>query len=160
MLHSALLPNHGRRGYSHIFRNLRYIVIDELHTYRGAFGAHFANLMRRLLRVCRHYGSTPRFLGSSATIANAREHAETLCHSPFSLIDRDGSPSAGKRVHFWMPPLSDKDLRRPVTTELALLVPHLITGRHRTIAFCRSRKETEIVLKESRDQLKDVAGHD
>ena len=160
MLHSALLPNHGRRGYSHIFRNLRYIVIDELHTYRGAFGAHFANLMRRLLRVCRHYGSEPRFLCSSATIANAREHAETLCHHPFTLIDRDGSPSAGKRVHFWMPPLSDKDLRRPVTSELALLVPHLITERHRTIVFCRSRKETEIVLKESRDRLRDVAGHD
>lgn len=160
MLHSALLPNHGRRGYSHIFRNLRYIVIDELHTYRGAFGAHFANLMRRLLRVCRHYGSAPRFLCSSATIANAREHAEALCDRPFCLIDRDGSPSAGKRIHFWMPPLSDKDLRRPVTTELALLVPHLVTGRHRTIAFCRSRKETEIVLKESRDRLRDVAGHD
>ena len=160
MLHSALLPNHGRRGYSHIFRNLRYIVIDELHTYRGAFGAHFANLMRRLLRACRHYGSEPRFLCSSATIANAREHAETLCHRPFTLIDRDGSPSAGKRIHFWMPPLSDKDLRRPVTSELALLLPHLITERYRTIAFCRSRKETEIVLKESRDRLRDVAGHD
>ena len=160
MLHSALLPNHGRRGYSHIFRNLRYIVIDELHTYRGAFGAHFANLMRRLLRVCRHYGSDPRFLCSSATIANAREHAEALCDRPFCLIDRDGSPSAGKRIHFWMPPLTDKDLRRPVTSELALLVPHLVTGRHRTIAFCRSRKETEIVLKESRDRLRDVAGHD
>lgn len=160
MLHSALLPNHGRRGYSHIFRNLRYVVIDELHTYRGAFGAHFANLMRRLLRICRHYGSEPRFLCSSATIANAREHAEALCHRPFTLIDRDGSPSAGKRIHFWMPPLSDKELRRPVTSELALLVPHLVTARHRTIAFCRSRKETEIVLKESRDQLRDVAGHD
>lgn len=160
MLHSALLPNHGRRGYSHIFRNVRYIVIDELHSYRGAFGAHFANLMRRLLRICRHYGSEPRFLCSSATIANAREHAELLCHRRFTLVDRDGSPSAGKVIHFWQPPLTDKDLRRPVTTELALLVPHLVAARHRTIAFCRSRKETEIVLKESRDRLRDVAGHD
>lgn len=160
MLHSALLPNHGRRGYSHLFRNVRYIVIDELHSYRGAFGAHFANLMRRILRICRHYGSEPRFLCSSATIANAREHAETLCHRPFTLISRDGSPSAGKRVHFWQPPLGDKDLRRPITSELALLIPHLVTARHRTIAFCRSRKETEIVLKESRDRLRDVAGHD
>jgi DEAD/DEAH box helicase domain-containing protein len=160
MLHSALLPNHGRRGYSHLFRNVRYIVIDELHSYRGAFGAHFANLMRRILRICRHYGSEPQFLCSSATIANAREHAETLCHRPFTLVSRDGSPSAGKRVHFWQPPLGDKDLRRPVTSELALLVPHLVTARHRTIAFCRSRKETEIVLKESRDRLRDVAGHD
>jgi len=112
------------------------------------------------LRVCAHYGSTPRFLCSSATIANAREHAETLCHRPFQLIDRDGSPSAGKVVHFWQPPLGDDDTRRPVTAELAGLLPHLITARHRTIAFCRSRKETEIVLKESRDRLRDVAGHD
>ena len=160
MLHSALLPNHGRRGYAHLFRNVRYVVVDELHSYRGAFGAHLSNLVRRLLRVCRHHGSEPRFLCSSATIANAREHAETLCHRPFRLIDRDGSPSAGKVVHFWQPPLGEDDLRRPVTTELAQLVPHLVQQRHRTIAFCRSRKETEIVLKEARDRLRDVAGHD
>ena len=160
MLHSALLPSHGRRGFAHLVRNVRYIVIDELHSYRGAFGAHFANVMRRLLRVCAHHGSTPRFLCSSATIANAREHAEALCHRPFRLIDRDGSPSAGKVVHFWQPPLTERDTRRPVTAELATLLPHLIAARHRTIAFCRSRKETEIVLKESRDKLRDVAGHD
>lgn len=160
MLHSALLPNHGRRGYAHLFRNVRYVVIDELHSYRGAFGAHLANLLRRLLRVCRHYGSQPQFMCTSATIANAREHAEALCHRPFRLIDRDGSPSAGKVVHFWQPPVGDKDLRRPITTELAQLVPHLVEKRHRIIAFCRSRKELEIVLKESRDRLRDVAGHD
>jgi DEAD/DEAH box helicase domain-containing protein len=160
MLHSALLPSHGRRGFAHIFRNVRYVVIDELHAYRGAFGAHFANLMRRLLRVCAHHGSRPQFLCSSATIANAREHAEALCHQPFRLIDRDGSPSAGKVVHFWQPPMTERDTRQPVTAELATLLPHLITARHRTIAFCRSRKETEIVLKESRDRLRDVAGHD
>ncbi len=160
MLHSALLPNHGRSGYAHLFRNVRYVVIDELHSYRGAFGAHLANLLRRLLRVCRHYGSDPRFLCSSATIANAREHAEALCHRPFRLVDNDGSPSAGKVVHFWQPPLGDSDLRRPITAELSQLVPYLIEQRHRTIAFCRSRKETEIVLKESRDRLRNVAGHD
>jgi DEAD/DEAH box helicase domain-containing protein len=160
MLHSALLPNHGRRGYAHLFRNVRYVVVDELHSYRGAFGAHLSNLLRRLLRVCKHYGSEPRFLCSSATIANAREHAEAICHRPFRLIDRDGSPSAGKVIHFWQPPVGDNDLRRPVTTELAQLVPHLVEQRLRTIAFCRSRKETEIVLKESRDRLRDVAGHD
>ncbi|MSP59490.1 MAG: DEAD/DEAH box helicase [Myxococcales bacterium] len=163
MLHAAMLPNHGRQGFAHIFRNVRTIVLDELHTYRGAFGAHFANLMRRLHRVCSHYGSAPQILASSATIANAREHAETLCHRPFTLIDRDGSPSAGKVVHFWQPPAitsEGRDMRKPVTEEMALLVPHLIETRHRTIAFCRSRKETEIVLKESRDRLRDVAGHD
>ncbi|MCE9579423.1 MAG: DEAD/DEAH box helicase [Deltaproteobacteria bacterium] len=160
MLHSALLPNHGRRGFAHLFRNVRYIVIDELHSYRGAFGAHFANLMRRLLRICAHHGSAPQFLCSSATIANAREHAEALCHRDFALVERDGSPSAGKVVHFWQPPLAANDTRLPVTAELATLLPHLIGARHRTIAFCKSRKETEIVLKESRDKLRDVAGHD
>jgi DEAD/DEAH box helicase domain-containing protein len=160
MLHSALLPNHGRRGFAHLFRNVRYIVIDELHSYRGAFGAHVANLMRRLLRVCAHHGSRPQFLCSSATIANARTHAETLCHRPFRLVERDGSPSAGKTVHFWQPPLVARGMRRPVTAELAELLPHLVVAGHRTIAFCRSRKETEIVLKESRDRLRDVAGHD
>ncbi len=160
MLHSALLPNHGRRGFAHLFRNVRYIVIDELHSYRGAFGAHVSNLMRRLLRVCAHHGSRPQFLCSSATIANARTHAETLCHRPFRLVERDGSPSAGKTVHFWQPPLAERGTRRPVTAELAELLPHLVVAGHRTIAFCRSRKETEIVLKESRDRLRDVAGHD
>ena len=160
MLNSALIPNHGRQGYSHIFRNLRYVVIDELHAWRGAGGAHVANLMRRFWRLCKHYGSTPQVLASSATIANAREHAETVVQRPFRLIDQDGSPSGGKIVYFWQPPLQGNDQRKPVTSEMALLVPWLIEKRHRTIAFCRSRKETEIVLKESRDRLHDVAGHD
>lgn len=161
MLNSAMIPAHGRQGYSHLFRNVRYVVIDEMHTYRGAFGAHFANLMRRFLRLCRHYGSNPRFLGSSATIANPRQLAETLCHRPFKLVDQDGSPSAGKRVHFWMPPLMDDDMRRSVGAEMASLLPHLIENRCKTIAFCRGRKETEIVLKEVRDRLSRVhGGHD
>ncbi len=160
MLNTALLPSHGKQGFSHIFRNVRFLVVDELHSYRGAFGAHFANLMRRLLRICSHYGSRPQFLCSSATIANAREHAETLCQRPFTLIDDDGSPSAGKIVHFWQPPLRRNDQRLMVTTEMGVLLPYLIGKRVRTIAFCRSRKETEIVLKESRDRLRDVAGHD
>lgn len=160
MLNSALLPSHGRQGYSHLFRNVRFVVADELHTYRGAFGAHFANLVRRLLRICKHHGSRPQFLCSSATIANAREHAETLFDRPFRLVDRDGSPSGGKRIWFWQPPVQGDDTRRPVASELTALVPHLVTRRHRTIAFCRSRKETEIVLKQSRERLGDVAGHD
>ena len=161
MLNSAFIPNHGRRGFSHIFRNLRYLVVDELHTYRGAFGAHFANLMRRLRRICRHYGSDPRMLCSSATIANPRELAETLLGRPFTLIDEDGSPSAGKVIHFWQPPLLDNGMRRGVVQEMAGLVPLLVGRRHRFIAFCRSRKETEVVLKESRDALSHVdGGHD
>lgn len=156
MLNAGLIPAHGRQGMNHLFRNVRYVVIDELHTYRGAFGAHFANLMRRFLRLCKHYGSRPRFLASSATIANPAELAETLCHRPFKLVERDGSPSGGKTIHFWLPPLLDDDVRRSVVSEMAQLVPHLIEKRHKTIAFTRSRKETEIILKESRDQLAHV----
>ena len=158
MLNAALLPSHGRQGFSHIFRNVRFVVIDELHSYRGAFGSHLANLLRRLHRVLDHYGSRPQFLCSSATIANAKEHAETICSRPFRLIDRDGSPAAGKTIHFWQPPLTKNDVRRAVTGEMGQLLPYLIENRRRTIAFCRSRKETEIVLKESRDHLSHVAG--
>ena len=161
MLNAGLIPAHGRQGMNHLFRNVRYVVIDELHTYRGAFGAHFSNLMRRFLRLCKHYGSRPRFLASSATIANPAELAEALCHRPFSLVERDGSPSGGKTVHFWLPPLLDDDVRRSVVSEMAQLVPYLIEKKHKTIAFTRSRKETEIVLKESRDKLAHVHGdHD
>ncbi|MDY0059051.1 MAG: DEAD/DEAH box helicase [Myxococcota bacterium] len=161
MLNSGFLPNHGRRGFSHIFRNVRHLVLDELHTYRGAFGAHFANLLRRLRRVCDHYGSAPRILASSATIANPAELAETLCGVPCSLIEEDGSPAAGKTVHFWLPPETKNGLRRGVVQEMAGLLPRLVAQRQRFIAFCRSRKETEIVLKESRDALGAVdGGHD
>ena len=169
MLNAGLLPAHGRQGYAHIFRNVRWIVIDEMHVYRGAFGAHFSNLARRLLRVCRHYGSDPQFLCSSATIANPQQLAERLCHKPFTLIDDDGSPSAGKKVHFWLPPViedttpnnptrSGGDARRGIGAEMASFIPHLIKQRCKTIAFCRSRKETEVVLKECRDRLARVDG--
>ncbi|MCA8924760.1 MAG: DEAD/DEAH box helicase [Planctomycetes bacterium] len=161
MLNAGLLPAHGRPGYAQIFRHVRYVVIDELHVYRGAFGAHLSNLMRRLLRVCAHYGSRPQFLASSATIANPRELAEKLCHRPFSLIDQDGSPAGGKTVYFWQPPLNENDTRRAASKELTDLLPQVLRQRHKTIAFCRSRKETEIVLKEARDHLQQVDGrHD
>jgi DEAD/DEAH box helicase domain-containing protein len=161
MLNAGWLPHHGRKGFTHIFRNVRYIVIDEMHVYRGAFGSHFANLMRRLVRLCRFYGSAPQFLCSSATLANARELAELLCDQPFTHVDRDGSPSAAKTIHFWQPPIVANDFRRGVVAEMATLLPELVTSRQRTIAFCRSRKETEVVLKETRDRLRSVAGgHD
>ena len=161
MLNAGLVPAHGRPGYSHLFRNVRYVVIDEMHVYRGAFGAHFSNLMRRLLRVCRHYGSEPQFLCSSATIANPQELAEKLCHRRFSLVDDDGSPTPGKVIHFWQPPKEEDQSRRSVDKELAQVLPELVRQRKKTIAFCRGRKQTEIVLKEARDHLKRVdGGHD
>ena len=161
MLNAGWLPNHGKRGFAHLFRNVRYLVVDEMHVYRGAFGSHFANLMRRLQRICRHYGSDPQVLAASATIANPQGLAETLCDRPFSVIDQDGSPSEGKTVYFWQPPLLGTDFRRGVVREMADLLPQLIRQRIKTIAFCRSRKNTEVVLKEARDGLADVdGGHD
>jgi len=161
MLNAGLLPAHGRPGYAHLFRNVRYVVLDEMHVYRGAFGAHVSNLLRRLLRLCRHYGSEPRFLASSATIANPGELAERLCHRPFAVVDDDGSPTAGKVIHFWQPPLEGDATRRGVVDELAALLPRLVEARQRTIAFCRSRKATEIVLKQARDHLARIDGeHD
>ncbi len=159
MLHSAFLPNHGRRGFSSLFRNLRFLVVDEMHVYRGAFGAHFANVIRRLWRLTDHYGSRPTVLTSSATIANPRELASKLFDREFELVDQDGSPSGGKLVHFWLPPLSRSGLfRLSVVREAVRLATHLVQKRVRFILFCRSRKETEVVLKETRDALRRVPG--
>ncbi|MFT7619543.1 MAG: DEAD/DEAH box helicase domain-containing protein [Planctomycetota bacterium] len=158
MLNAAYLPNHGRKGFSHIFRNLRFLVLDEMHTYRGAFGSHVGNVMRRLRRVCHHYGSKPQFLCSSATIANPTQLASDIFEEPFSLVEKDGSPAAGKVVHFWQPPMNENNFRRSVVQEMSDFLPQLINGRVRTICFCRSRKETEVVLKETRDALGAVDG--
>ena len=100
MLNAAFLPNHSKHGFDFIFTNLKYVVIDELHTYRGAFGAHLANIFRRMKRVCGYYRSKPRFLCSSATIANPVELAERICGGKFTLIDRDGSPARRKNTGF------------------------------------------------------------
>ena len=91
MVHSGILPHHPR--WAKLFENLRYVVIDELHAYRGVFGSHLCNVLRRLRRICRHYGSDPVFLCSSATIANPRELAERLIERPFELVDQSGAPA-------------------------------------------------------------------
>ena len=103
MLHSGILPNHAR--WARFFSNLRYVVSDEIHVYRGIFGSNVANVMRRLRRICRHYGSDPRFICSSATIANPRELAERLTGTRFRLIDCDGAPRGRKHFVLWNPPV-------------------------------------------------------
>ncbi|NLN45825.1 MAG: DEAD/DEAH box helicase [Clostridiaceae bacterium] len=154
MLNTAFLAHHAQYGFNFLFSNLKYVVIDELHTYRGAFGSHLANLMRRLGRISRYYRSRPRFLCSSATIANPVELAQAVCGCPFSLVDRDGSPAPEKTYHVWQPPIVDLDYRVPPTEEAALLIPHLVTARRSFIAFCKSRKAVEVVLREARDKLR------
>ena len=156
MINSSFLPNHNRYGFPHIFRNLSYIVIDELHAYRGAFGSHLSNVLRRIIRICRYHNNSPRFLCSSATIANPRELAENICHSEFILISKDGSPAPEKELLFFQPPLvgqKETFLRRSVRNEMIRILPVLVKSVLRFIAFCRSRKDTEIVTKECKDRL-------
>lgn len=157
MINSSFLPNHSLFGFNHIFSRLKFVVIDELHTYRGAFGSHMANIMRRLNRICRYYKSSPQFLTSSATIANPVELAESICCEKFAHVERDGSPSGEKNIMFWQPPfVRDTQYRRGPEEEASELIPDLVDQGVRFITFCKSRREVEIVLKETRDKLTDM----
>ena len=111
MLHSGILPHHPR--WAKLFENLQFVVIDELHAYRGVFGSHLANVLRRLQRICRHYGSDPTFICSSATIANPRELAERLTERPFELVDESGAPRGEKFFLFVNPPVVNARARHP-----------------------------------------------
>jgi DEAD/DEAH box helicase domain-containing protein len=154
MISSSFLPNHSLFGFNHIFSRLKFVVIDELHSYRGAFGSHMANIMRRMNRICRYYKSAPQFLTSSATIANPMELAENICGGRFTHISRDGSPSGEKNIMFWQPPfVRDTQYRRGPEEEASELIPDLVDDGVRFITFCKSRREVEVVLKECRDRL-------
>lgn len=158
MLNGAFLPNHSKFGFDFIFSNLKYVVIDELHTYRGAFGSHLANVFRRLGRVCIYYNSSPQYLCSSATIANPVELAEEICGQKFIQIDKDGSPAAERKYVLVQPPKimgTDKKYYGQVqtTTVAANLIPDLVENDNSFIAFAKSRRNVEVILKESRDKL-------
>ncbi|WP_376770468.1 DEAD/DEAH box helicase [Clostridium lacusfryxellense] len=158
MINAAFLPNHSKFGFDFIFSNLKYVVIDELHTYRGAFGSHVANVFRRLGRVCRYYNSSPQYLCSSATIANPVELVEDICGQKFIQIDKDGSPAVKRKYVLVQPPKimgADKKYYGQVqTTSVAAdLIPDLVENDNSFIAFTKSRKNVEVVLKESRDKL-------
>jgi DEAD/DEAH box helicase domain-containing protein len=146
MLHSGILPHHT--SWVRLFQHLRYIVIDELHAYRGLFGSHLANVLRRLLRLCRFYGSKPTVIACSATIANPRELAEKLLERPVQLVDRNGAPRAARRLWFWNPPLVDgaMGVRRSATLEARRLMAELVERNLQTIAFTRSRAGVEVLL--------------
>lgn len=158
MLNGAFLPNHSKFGFDFIFSNLKYVVVDELHTYRGAFGSHLANVFRRLRRVCRYYNSSPQYLCSSATIANPVELAEEICGQKFIQIHKDGSPAAQRKYVLVQPPKimgADKKYygQVQVTAVAADLIPDLVEDDNSFIAFAKSRRNVEVVLKESRDKL-------
>ncbi len=152
MLHRGILPNHTR--WSALFENLRYVVIDELHTYRGVFGSHLANVMRRLRRICQFYGSTPVFLCASATIANPVELAEKLVEAPVRLIDDNGAPQGEKHFLIYNPPFVDNTatVRRPYTLESRQIAGRFLAENVQTILFARSRLTTELLLGYLRDE--------
>lgn len=152
MLHIGILPNHG--SWSRLFRNLKYVVVDEAHVYRGIFGSHVANILRRLRRICALCGSNPRFICCSATIANPGEHAQRLVGLPFEVVDDDGSPYGGKLFAFWNPPLAEKKAgRRSANSEATFLFTELVRNNIRSLAFTRTRKLTELVYLYARNQL-------
>src|SRR5579872_4270317 len=151
MLHSGVLPQHTK--WAKCFENLRYVVIDELHSYRGVYGSHLANLLRRLRRICEFYGSKPQFICCSATIANPKELAEALTESPFELVDRNGAPSGEKYFVFYNPPVVNRQLgiRRSYLHETRRIATEFIERQHQTLVFANSRLTTEILLKYLRD---------
>jgi DEAD/DEAH box helicase domain-containing protein len=154
MLHVGLLPNH--KGWGDFLSNLRWVVVDEAHTYRGVFGSHVANVLRRLRRLARAYGADPRFLLASATIANPVELAERLVGEPFELIDDDGAPRTGREIAMWNPPLIDRTTgaRRSSLSEAADLLADLVSQEVRTICFLKSRRGIELIQRFTREALK------
>jgi len=147
MLHVGILPHHTL--WADFLSNLRYIVIDELHTYRGVFGSHVANVLRRLRRVAAFYGACPQFLLTSATIANPQELAENIIEAPVTVIDEDGSPLGEKHFLLYNPPIVNPELglRRSAMSEAIRLIGDLLDYGIQTIVFGRSRRSVEIILR-------------
>ncbi|OZM57320.1 ATP-dependent helicase [Lottiidibacillus patelloidae] len=158
MLHSAVLPHHTK--WVSLFENLKYVVIDELHTYRGVFGSHVANVIRRLKRICNFYGSNPKFICTSATIANPKELAEHLTGTKMKLIDQNGAPSGKKHFVFYNPPVVNEPLniRRSATLEVKNIANTLLANDVQTIVFARSRVRVEILLNYLQQSVKNELG--
>jgi DEAD/DEAH box helicase domain-containing protein len=150
MLNVSVLPHH--RGWGDVLANLAFIVVDEAHTYRGVFGSHVANVLRRLRRLANAYGTEPRFVLASATIANPVELAERLTGLDFELVERDGAPRAERQIAMWNPPLLDeaKGTRVSSLSEGAGLLADLVERGARTICFLRSRRGVELIQRFTR----------
>jgi DEAD/DEAH box helicase domain-containing protein len=159
MLHAGILPHHTK--WAKAFENLRYIVIDELHSYRGVYGSHLANVLRRLKRICEFYGSSPQFICCSATIANPKELAEALTGLPFELVAENGAPSGEKYVVFYNPPVVNRALgiRRGYLNETRRIARELLDRGQQTLVFANSRLATEILLTYLKDDYPGVRGY-
>jgi DEAD/DEAH box helicase domain-containing protein len=146
MLHTGILPHHTK--WMRLFENLRYIVIDELHTYRGVFGSHLANVLRRLRRVAQFYGSNPQFICCSATIANPGELASQLVEQEVKVVEENGAPAGEKLFVFYNPPMVNRNLgiRRSYINEATRVAKELLARKLQTIVFANSRLHTEVLL--------------
>ncbi|MCZ2524580.1 DEAD/DEAH box helicase [Streptomyces sp. HB2AG] len=157
MLHRGILPAHAR--WSSFLRHLRYVIVDECHTYRGVFGSHVAQVLRRLRRVCARYGAEPVFLLASATAAQPGEAAGRLTGVPVREVTEDASPRGGLAFALWEPPLTDAGgehgapVRRTAVAECADLLADLVAGGVRTVAFVRSRRGAELVALLAQERL-------
>ncbi len=160
MLHSAILPHHTK--WIQLFQNLRFIVIDEIHQYRGVFGSHVSNVIRRLKRICSFYGSNPTFILCSATIANPGELAELLIEEQLTVIDENGAPRAEKHFILYNPPLVNNELglRRSSLLEAEKVAAALIRRGIQTIIFTRSRLGVEVILTYLRQGFKTRPGEE
>ena len=147
MLHTGILPHHT--NWLEFFANLQFIIVDEAHTYRGVFGSHVANVIRRIKRVAKFYGAKPQFILASATIGNPQELAEKLIEEPVHLIDNDGSARGPRHFIIYNPPLTDKalGLRKSSLLEGVRLAQNLLENNVQSVVFARSRRSVEIVLK-------------
>ena len=159
MLHSGILPHHTK--WVKLFENLRYIVIDEIHTYRGVFGSNLANVLRRLMRLCEFYGSHPQYILCSATIANPRELAETLTGRPVTLVDDNGAPMGERHFVFYNPPVVNRQLgiregAVPVTRAISGM---LLKNGIQAITFARSRLTVEVLTRYLKDMVRDPLGN-
>ena len=153
MLHMGILPYHTQ--WAEFLGGLRYVVLDEMHTYRGVFGSHVANVLRRLRRICANYGSQPQFICTSATIANPGELAERLVEAPVTVVDETGAPRGAKHIILYNPPLFDAErgLRRSSTLEAQELAARAVVEGVQTIVFGRSRLTTELLLTYLRERV-------
>ncbi len=159
MLHSGILPHHTK--WVKLFENLKYIVIDEIHTYRGIFGSNLANVLRRLLRLCEFYGSHPTFILCSATIANPKELAETLTGREIQVIDNNGAPAGERHFIFYNPPVVNKQLgiRMSSLQETKKLATLLLKNRIQSIVFAKSRLQVEVMTRHLKDLDRDALGN-
>src|SRR5579862_9334908 len=146
MLHTGILPHHTK--WTRVFENLKYVVLDELHTYRGVFGSHLANVLRRLARIARFYGSRPQFICCSATIANPGALASQLIERPVEVVEENGAPAAEKLFVFYNPPMVNRNLgiRRSYLNEATRVAKELLARKLQTIVFANSRLHTEVLL--------------